>query len=362
MASFYMPVKYYIENNCVENHAAELAALGRRAFIVTGRSSAKNGSLDDVLAALDKYGTEYEIFNDTEQNPSVEQVMLMRDKAVSFGADFVIGIGGGSPLDAAKAAALMTQNSKLGAEVLYEDVELEHLPVAEIPTTAGTGSEVTQYSILTRHDKGTKKSISHAVFPKLSLIDPKYLVSLSHEKLIDTAVDTLAHLIESRLSVKSENSLIFTEAGLKKWGELKFKILENTLTDNDRLELIQACVCGGIAIAQTSTSLPHGLSYMATYKLGIPHGRACGMYLGGYLDTYPDREKANRTAALLGFESTEGFREFITFLLGEKPLEADFSRENAQSLLQNPAKLKNHPYELTLDGLLRMENTYDKTV
>ncbi|MBQ9603970.1 MAG: iron-containing alcohol dehydrogenase [Firmicutes bacterium] len=362
MASFYMPAKYYIENNCVENHASELAALGSRAFIVTGKSSAKNGSLDDVKKALDQYQVKYEIFDETEQNPSVEQIMLMRDKALSFGADFFIGIGGGSPMDAAKAAALMAKNPYKDGSVLFENIKLEHFPVAAIPTTAGTGSEVTQYSILTRHDKGTKKSISHAVFPKLALDDPKYLSSLPHEKLIDTAVDTLAHLIESRLSANGENSEIFTEAGLKMWGELKFKILENTLTDLDRVRLIKACICGGIAIAQTSTSLPHGLSYMATYKLGIPHGRACGIYLGGYLDTYPDGEKAAVTANLLGFEDTRGFREFITFLLSEKPLESDFAAENAQSLLQNPAKLKNHPYEVTLGGLLRMENTYDKTV
>ncbi len=355
-------VKCYIECDCVKNHAAELAALGRHAFIVTGRSSAKNGSLKDVTKALEKYDVKYDIFDETEQNPSIEQIMIMRDKAVEAGADFVIGVGGGSPLDAAKAAALMAKNPDRGSEVLYENIRLEHLPVAEVPTTAGTGSEVTQYSILTIHEKNTKKSISHAVFPALALDDPKYLVSLSHEKLIDTAVDTLAHLIESRLSANGAKSMSFTEEGLKIWGELKFKILENTLTDIDRESLIRACVCGGNAIAQTSTSLPHGLSYMATYKLGIPHGRACGMFLGGYLDTYPDREKAQKTAELLGFEDTKGFREFISFLLSEKPLDGDFMRENAQALLQNPAKLKNHPFSVDADKLLRMENTYDKTV
>ncbi|MBO5560605.1 MAG: iron-containing alcohol dehydrogenase, partial [Firmicutes bacterium] len=335
-----------------------------RLFLVCDSSLRFLIGIREHLDQLELNGNYIMRFNDFQPNPLYENVLAGVKQFRRGNCDAIMAIGGGSAIDVAKCIKLYSSMPGDGANGSFLTMEtvFAEIPFLAMPTTAGTGSEVTQYSILTIHEKNTKKSISHAVFPTLALDDPKYLVSLSHEKLIDTAVDTLAHLIESRLSANCAKSLSFTEEGLKIWGELKFKILENTLTDIDRESLIRACVCGGNAIAQTSTSLPHGLSYMATYKLGIPHGRACGMFLGGYLDTYPDREKAQKTAELLGFEDTKGFREFISFLLSEKPLDGDFMRENAQALLQNPAKLKNHPYDVDADKLLRMENTYDKTV
>ena len=357
---FFMPTKLYLEFNAVKTHGEELAALGTRAFIVTGKSSAKNGSLNDVTDVLDKYGVKYEIFNDTEQNPSVEQIMLMRERAVSFGADFVIGIGGGSPLDAAKAAALMAANPDKGAELLYQKCDAKYLPVAEVPTTAGTGSEVTQYSILTLHDTHTKKSISHAVFPTLALDDPMYLLSLPKKIIIDTATDTLAHLLESWLSVNHENSVLVTEKGLELWGECKEDIRNGKLNELSAWKLMAASAAGGIAIAQTSTSIPHGMSYKVTYELGIAHGRACGMYLGGYVDTYPDKKLAEMALKHLGFDNTLQFKEFLADLLDEKPLDKAFALENAREFLKNKDKLKNHAFEVDEEKLLEMENMYIK--
>ena len=118
---FYMPVKVYCENNCVRAHAKELASFGKKALIVTGRSSAfKNGSIADVESALSEHGVEWTIFNEVEENPSVETVMKGRDLGLSRGADFVIGIGGGSPMDAAKAIALMIRCKDAGADYLYD--------------------------------------------------------------------------------------------------------------------------------------------------------------------------------------------------------------------------------------------------
>ncbi len=357
---FYMPTRLYIDNKAVRDHGAELAALGSRAFIVTGSSSAKNGSLSDVKNALETQGVKYDIFDETEANPSVEQIMIMRDRAVKFGADFVIGIGGGSPLDAAKAAALMAANPDKTGDVLYQKCELRHLPVAAVPTTAGTGSEVTQYSILTRHEKHTKKSISHAVFPVLALDDPGYLQTLPHKTVIDTAVDTLAHLIESRLSKNHAGSIFTAEKGLELWGGCKYKIRDNKLDEQTFLQLMYASVLGGMSIAQTSTSLPHGLSYKLTYELGVAHGRACGMYLGGYVDNYPDKSLAETTVKRLGFNTTAQFKAFLTELLNEKPLDKAFALENARGLMQNKDKLKNHGFELDEEKLLEMENMYIK--
>ena len=107
----YMPTKVYNEKNCVENHSRELAALGTKALIVTGKHSSRiNGSLEDVKGALERERIPYVIFDEIEENPSVETVMKARALGVSEGADFVIGVGGGSPMDASKAISLMMAN------------------------------------------------------------------------------------------------------------------------------------------------------------------------------------------------------------------------------------------------------------
>lgn len=106
MATYYMPVKVFEETDVVRKKAGEIAKLGSKALIVTGKHSSKaNGSLDDVIAALDEYNISYIHFNKIEENPLVETVMEAVDFAKNENVDFVVAIGGGSPLDAAKACA-----------------------------------------------------------------------------------------------------------------------------------------------------------------------------------------------------------------------------------------------------------------
>ncbi|MBQ8083107.1 MAG: iron-containing alcohol dehydrogenase, partial [Clostridia bacterium] len=175
--TFYMPTRVYEETDCVAMHAAELAALGTKAMLVTGRHSAKaNGSEADVTTALAARGVPFVIFDEIEENPSVETVMKARNVAVREGVDFFVGIGGGSPMDAAKAIALMAKNPEKDESILFEtDPEASRYPVAAVPTTCGTGSEVTGVSVLTIHEKKTKSSIAYRIFPALALVDAKYL-------------------------------------------------------------------------------------------------------------------------------------------------------------------------------------------
>ncbi len=148
----YVPTKVYSESGCVNNHGKELASFGEKAMIVTGKLSAKkNGALQDVKNALHAENTSYIIFDEIEENPSIETVMKARDIGLREKVDFVVGIGGGSPLDAAKAIAMMIANPDETETVLYEAKELKNLPVVCVPTTCGTGSEVTPYAVLTIH-------------------------------------------------------------------------------------------------------------------------------------------------------------------------------------------------------------------
>ena len=202
---FYMPTKVHLEKGCVKKYTKELTSLGTKALIVTGRSSSKkNGSLSDVTQALTSEGVLYIMFDEIEENPSVETVMKGAKIGIDEHVDFVIGIGGGSPMDAAKGIALMIANPEENESLLYESRPAPYLPVVAVPTTAGTGSEVTPWAILTRHDERTKRSLAHRIFPTLALVDYSYMAFASRDIIVCTAIDALAHLIESYLNTKKQ--------------------------------------------------------------------------------------------------------------------------------------------------------------
>lgn len=352
----YMPTKIYSEENCVVSHAKELAALGTKAMIVTGRSSAaKCGALQDVLDALGQ--TPYILFDRVEENPSIETVMEARELAIRESVDFFIGIGGGSPMDAAKAVSLMTRNGEKREDALYKAETLPYFPVACVPTTCGTGSEVTPYAILTRHALQTKKSISHKIYPALALLDDKYLKTMSRTGLVNTCVDALCHLLESYLNTNSnELNRFYSREGLYLWGRFKDRLLKDALEEGDLRLMLHASMAAGMSITHTGTSLPHGMSYPVTYQLGIPHGRACGMFLGGYVEGYADQEDAADAVRILGFENTAQLRYYLNRLLGDVSVPETLLQTAAYGLLADPGKLKNYPFPITEADLLTMAN------
>lgn len=354
----YMPTKVYSEENCVINHARELGALGKKAMIVTGRHSAKNcGALADVLAALEIAQAEYILFDRVEENPSIETVMAAREIATSEGVDFFIGIGGGSPMDAAKAISLMTANPEETEAVLYTPKALPYLPVVCVPTTCGTGSEVTPYAILTRHAHRTKKSISHKMYPVLALLDGKYLATMPRISLVNTCVDALAHLLESYLNTNSNDlNRVYSRQGLAVWARFKDRLAQDAVQAADYWDMLHASMIAGMAITHTGTSLPHGLSYAVTYELGIPHGRAVGMFLGGYVDAYAGRQDALDAVKILGFADTAAFRAYLKDLLGPVPVPEELLHGSAAMVMADPGKLKNYPFSTTAEELVSMVN------
>lgn len=350
---FYLPTKIYCEQDCVTHHAEELASLGSKAMIVTGRhSSRQNGSLDHVTEALSQTGTPYVLFDQIEENPSVETVMKARDIGLAEKVDFVIGIGGGSPLDASKAVALMIRQHKESGEFLYTTGTDEALPVAAVPTTCGTGSEATPWAILTRHEKRIKGSISHKIFPTLALSDPGYLRSAPMSVLISTSIDACSHCIESFLNTKATvYSRMLSLQGLTLWRSAKDILTREREASMEDLEnMMNASTLAGMAISHTTTSVPHGLSYYLTYENAIPHGMAVGRFLPAYLAGAVPKDSAPLLSAM-GFTDLPEFTEWIHRLA---PVEVPAStRERAiEGILSNPAKLANCPYPIT-ENLLR---------
>lgn len=346
---FYMPVKVYAENDCVKNHASELASLGTKALIVTGRHSAKaNGSLDDVMEALDNEGVGHVCFSEIEENPSVETIMRARDLGVSEEVDFVIGIGGGSPMDAAKAISLMIKNKGQDASFLYDkDAPTSVLPIAEIPTTCGTGSEVTAISVLTRHELHTKASIAHKIFADLALIDGRYLSSASRRVLTNTSMDALAHLCESYINSKATDySRAIVDSGLSFWKKNKDVVLgKRKAASEDYMNLMNASMFAGMAIAHTGTALPHGLSYALTYNTHMAHGKACGYFLPGYLRE-ADPVDAGHVLEGAGFADIDALEAYYEATCGRDHVDASVLELSVQDLLSNPAKMKAAPFSV----------------
>ena len=356
----YMPTKVFCGRGSVMENKGELKRLGTKAMIVTGKHSSRvNGSLQDVENALQYNGQNYVIFDDIEENPSVETVAKAAENAVEEQVDFFVAIGGGSPMDAAKAISLLTRNPEAIADAekrLYENTPMEAYPVAAVPTTSGTGSEVTQYAILTLHSKHTKKSIAHKLFAEVAFIDYGYLQTSSHANMVSTCVDALAHLIESYLNTNSNvYNRMYSAEGLRIWGSRKEALASRAeqFSDEDYETFMHASMVAGMAIAHTGTSLPHGLSYPVTYEMGIPHGKAVGFFLPGFLRNYENQKEVEEVLLLLGFADLKEFEDYLRGLIGELQITEKLWDSDMKAILENPAKLKNYPFSMNEEILRR---------
>ena len=353
------PVKVYSEENAVINHAAELCSLGRKALIVTGRSSAvRSGALNDVLAALKSGSIEHALFDEVEENPSTETVMKARDFGLSEGCDFVIGIGGGSPLDASKSVSVMMYHKDKDADFLFikgyehaSDMSAESLPVVSIPTTCGTGSEVTAVSVLTRKELENKQSSSLKFFPVIAFLDHRYLKAAPKSLITNTSVDTLGHLLESYIHTSTTAvSAQTVKEGLNIWSLTKDVLTgDREPDDNDYKNLLLSANLGGQAIAQTGTSLPHALSYRLTYSLHIPHGRAIGFFLPGYLK-FADSEMQQNVLDWSGFTGYEEFEDYIRKVTDPSSVDKDewnrLTDMSASDILKAPDRIARVPYHV----------------
>ncbi len=288
--NFFVNTKVITGVDCIKNNKEKIGLYGKKCLIVTGASSAKKcGALDNVTQALDSQGVVYEIYDKIRQNPTVESCFEAGKLAFEIKADFVLGIGGGSPLDAAKAIAVVAANPDISEEKLYAmNWENQPLPVITVGTTAGTGSEVTSVAVIT-NSKGFKKSFRNDLsYPVLSFGDPKYTLSLDDSFTRSTAVDALAHCVESYFNRSANDiSKVYAVAGVRKLLKVFAKIVENSagsLTLEDREELYNASLFGGLSIAVTGTAFPHALGYFLTENYGVAHGTACAVFLNEFID------------------------------------------------------------------------------
>ncbi len=351
--SFFMPTRIFIGQGCIQENGQLFDTLGTKALIVTGRESAKvNGSENDVRKALEKRNISYAIFDQVGSNPSVQTARRATEIGTRENADFVIGIGGGSAIDAAKVAAILTANDISDDALFSNSITKTALPVVAVPTTAGTGSEVTQYAMMT-NDKLQNKSfvISQDIFPKISFLDASYTETLPAPVAINTALDALSHVVESYLSVKTtETSSLLAREGMRILGECLPRLRSGSILDFEaREKLLYASMLGGIVISQTGTTAVHAMGYSLTYFRKIDHGRANGLLMHEYLKfLLPDfEEKVLTVITTLGLKKQDEFKALMDELLGEKE---DISEEEIKKFSSISIKGRNIPFTLKTTG------------
>jgi alcohol dehydrogenase class IV len=313
----------FLGSGCVKENASMLSEIGKHALIVTGAHSARvSGALEDVLAALQTAGCLWTLFDQVTANPTIDCAYAGAHMACAAGADFVLAIGGGSPMDAGKAIALLAKNPQLTPQTLFAgSYPGGALPIVCIPTTAGTGSEVTKASILTNDAAKTKSSIANELlFPKVAFLDGKYTEELPLRTTIHTAVDALSHAAEGMLSCKA---CVITDAlakeSLGRIGACFSSLQKGSLSPQQRQSLLAASTEAGMVIANTGTTAVHAMGYSLTYFKHIDHGRANGLLFADFLEFVCKKspQRVQQVLSALGCTSVAQLRGVLSALLGK---------------------------------------------
>lgn len=297
---FYMPVQFISGENCVQEHATLFSELGKSCLIVTGGNSAKlSGALDDVVAALEKNQIRYTINNQVKPNPLLIDAKEAGDFARNHQIDFIIGIGGGSALDACKAVAVYGSNDMELMAIYEMNWPNPPLPIICVGTTAGTGSEVTTVAVMTPPD-GHKRSISSPLcFPRYSFGDYRYTQTLPWNQTLSTALDALCHSVEGYFALRATAysdlfAISAIQVLLPQLKLLSTPCQPDEISPQQREQLYYASVNAGITISQAGTLYGHSLGYYLTEEHAYPHGYACAIFLSGLL-RYQEKNNPQRT-------------------------------------------------------------------
>ncbi|MCI1960080.1 MAG: iron-containing alcohol dehydrogenase family protein [Clostridia bacterium] len=354
--TYCMPAKLYFGENCISKNSDVFGKYGKKAIILTGKASAKkNGSLKDVTDALDKNKIEYTVFNKIEENPSVETIVEASKTAVAEKADFIIGIGGGSPMDSSKAVSFLAANPDKGSDFLFEAKEASHLPIVLVPTTAGTGSEATQYAILTNHVKKTKTGISKRTFADVAFLDGKYMLNLPLQITRNTAVDAFTHLTEAYLCNECGFlSDMLSETGMRYFKEIKSCLVKGEFTLEDREKLLLISTLAGMAIAQSQTSLPHAMGYYLTYFKHLSHGPSNAVFTKAFLDFVPEQDKVSKIMELTGFKDSSDLDSFVKSIVPTVTATEEEINYYTDEMMKVTGKLKTVNKPITRDDMYKM--------
>lgn len=307
----FMPTKLHFGPGKI-NVIGEIAKkYGKKAIIVTGKNSSKKiGALDKVTDSLKNNGINYVIFNKIEPNPRSTTIDEGGALAIKENVDMVIGLGGGSPMDASKVVALIAKDGRKAWDYVgTKNPPTEALPIICISTTSGTGSEADTFAVITNPETGEKPGIGFdCMFPVESIIDPELSIYTPQRVTASVGIDVFFHAIEAYTSrIANPISDIYCEKAI----ELVAKYLPVAYNDGSNLEarynMAIANTIAGVAIQLAGTGLIHAMAHPISGHYDSPHGEALtSVSIAIVKHNFPsEKEKYIKMANLMGASITK---------------------------------------------------------
>ncbi|MCD7740183.1 MAG: bifunctional acetaldehyde-CoA/alcohol dehydrogenase [Candidatus Gastranaerophilales bacterium] len=288
MLWFKVPSKVYFKRGATDLALRELTGK-KRAFIVTDRFLFNSGAVDNIIKVLDEIGIEHEVFFDVKPDPTLSTINQAMAILKPFEPDVIIALGGGSPMDAAKIMWLMYEQP----DTNFEDISMRFMDIRKricsipdlgkkammvaIPTTSGTGSEVTPFAIITDDATHVKYAIAdYALTPNMAVIDPNFVDGMPKGLTSASGIDALVHSFEAYVSSMATN---FTNSNALEATKLIFRYLERAYKEgaNDpvaREKMHYAATIAGMAFANSFLGLCHSMAHKLGAMYHIPHGVA----------------------------------------------------------------------------------------
>ena len=343
--SYFLPVNIQFGWNKVDGVAEFAAPYGKKALIVTGRSSAKKSGLyDRVVAKLDAAHIDHVLFDQVDANPLTTTALDGAALAKSESCDMVIAIGGGSIMDCAKGIAFMAVNDgDINDYIFNRKTSDNALPLIVIPTTCGTGSEGNGFGVLTNPETGDKKSLRcNAIVPKVSIVDPAVMGTMPPHVLASVGFDALCHNLEAYTSKTAQP---FTDAlahyavtllaqylvplykHVKATVEGKPSILNEKQLTKAWESVTLASTIGGMVINTAGVTLGHGMEHPASGLKDITHGVGLAVIEPVVVEyTWSaNPEKFNALARIFNHGDGSEFGEALRLMVHELDLTTNFT-------------------------------------
>ena len=290
---FHLPTEICFGNSIIEHISEKAKALGTRCLLVAGAMAKNSGALQLVEEQLKKAGLECVLFDEVEAQPREKTIEKGGELAKDQKCEFVVGIGGECPMDAAKLIAMLATNEfPLNHYFGKDKVENAALPVVAVPLTAGSGSEVTPFSSVTTENDFLDIEIIHSplIYPKMAFVDPRLTLSFPSAVTVNNGIDALVHAIESIVSENSHPLVdIVAIESMRFIDEYLTRVLDEPQNINLRSKLSYASLLSGLAIGQTGLGLIHQMGFPLTLEMGVAHGRANGLLLPGVCEWFLNR-------------------------------------------------------------------------